>query len=294
MTQRLRTILLPVAMVVGALFSDFFQTLAFLTPYLIFVMLFITYCKLSVHDLKFSRLHLWLLFFQLGISCGVYGLLSWWDPIVAEGCMICVLAPTATAAAVITGMLGGNVASIATYTLISSLAVALVSPLVFALLGGNLEMEFADSMWYICKQVIPLLVFPCLLAFGLAKFVPKVHLQLKKLQVLSFYIWIFALTLVTGKTVYFILHQENPDLTKEGWMAVLAFFICLFQFGVGRYLGDRQGDAVTGGQSLGQKNTILAIWMAQVYLNPLSSIAPAAYVLWQNLMNSWQLWRKNR
>ena len=208
--------------------------------------------------------------------------------------MICVLAPTATAAAVITGMLGGNVASIATYTLISSLAVALVSPLVFALLGGNLEMEFADSMWYICKQVIPLLVFPCLLAFGLAKFVPKVHLQLKKLQVLSFYIWIFALTLVTGNTVYFILHQENPDLTKEGWMAVLAFFICLFQFGVGRYLGDRQGDAVTGGQSLGQKNTILAIWMAQVYLNPLSSIAPAAYVLWQNLMNSWQLWRKNR
>jgi len=39
----------------------------------------------------------------------------------------------------------------------------------------------------------------------------------------------------------------------------------------------------------------LAIWMAQTYLAPLSSIAPAAYVLWQNLINSWQLWRaKNK
>ena len=225
---------------------------------------------------------------------GVYGLIACWDAVVAEGCMICVLAPTATAAAVITGMLGGNVASIATYTLISSLTVALASPMIFALLGDGSELSFMDSMWYICKQIIPLLVFPCLLAFGLAKFIPKLHSQLKKLQVISFYIWIFALTLVTGKTVYFILHQENPDLTREIWMAVLAFFICLFQFAAGRYFGRRHKDAVTGGQSLGQKNTILAIWMAQMYLNPLSSIAPAAYVLWQNLMNSWQLWRKNR
>ena len=45
---------------------------------------------------------------------------------------------------------------------------------------------------------------------------------------------------------------------------------------------------------MGQKNTILAIWMAQTYLNPLSSIVPAAYVLWQNLINSYQLWRKQR
>jgi len=46
---------------------------------------------------------------------------------------------------------------------------------------------------------------------------------------------------------------------------------------------------------LGQKNTILAIWMAQMYLNPISSIAPGAYVLWQNIINSYQVWlhRKN-
>ena len=45
---------------------------------------------------------------------------------------------------------------------------------------------------------------------------------------------------------------------------------------------------------MGQKNTILAIWMAQNYLDPLCSIAPAAYVLWQNIINSIQLWKKGK
>jgi len=45
---------------------------------------------------------------------------------------------------------------------------------------------------------------------------------------------------------------------------------------------------------LGQKNTILAIWMAHTYLNPLSSVAPGSYVLWQNIINSCQLWKKRK
>jgi BASS family bile acid:Na+ symporter len=45
---------------------------------------------------------------------------------------------------------------------------------------------------------------------------------------------------------------------------------------------------------LGQKNTVLAIWMAATYLNPLTTIAPGSYVVWQNTINSWQLWKKRK
>ena len=191
-------------------------------------------------------------------------------------------------------MLGGSVACIAAYTLISSLAVALFSPLIFTLLGEHTEMTFADSVWHICKQVMPLLVLPCVSALLLSKVLPRLHQQLKKLQILSFYLWALGLTIVTGKTVYFIIHQESQELNKEWWMAVLALVICILQFLLGRYVGRRYGEPVSGGQGLGQKNTILAIWMAQVYLNPLSSIAPASYVLWQNIINSYQLWQKRK
>lgn len=286
--------MLPIAMLSGAFFYEFFQHLAFLSPYLIFSMLFITYCRLSFRDLHFSRLHIWLLLVQLVGCMLVYGMLYRFDVVVAQGCMICVLAPTATAAAVVTGMLGGSVACLAGYTLLSSLVMALVSPLLFTLVGGNAGLDFWASVWLICRQVMPVLVLPALLAFGVERALPALHRQLKRLQILSFYLWALALTIVTGKTVFFIVSHQGADVVVEWWMASLALVICVAQFILGRRIGRRYGDAISGGQGLGQKNTVLAIWMAQTYLNPLSSIAPASYVLWQNMINSFQLWLKER
>ena len=77
-------------------------------------------------------------------------------------------------------------------------------------------------------------------------------------------------------------------------MSIAALLLCVWQFGVGRLIGKKYGDIVSGGQSVGQKNTILAIWMAQTFLNPLASIVPAMYIIWQNLFNSYQLWQKSR
>lgn len=74
------------------------------------------------------------------------------------------------------------------------------------------------------------------------------------------------------------------------WLAVGAGLACGLQFVIGRRIGARCGDKVAGAQSLGQKNTVLAIWMSLTYLNPVASIAPAAYIAWQNTVNSIQLY----
>ena len=63
---------------------------------------------------------------------------------------------------------------------------------------------------------------------------------------------------------------------------------------VGRLIGKKYGDIVAGVQAIGQKNTILAILMAQTFLNPLYSIVPAMDIICQNLFNSYQIWQKNR
>jgi BASS family bile acid:Na+ symporter len=72
---------------------------------------------------------------------------------------------------------------------------------------------------------------------------------------------------------------------------VVSIFICGIQFGIGKLIGKKYGDIVAGGQMLGQKNSALGIWMANIYLNPLSSVSIALYSIWQNLFNSWQLYR---
>jgi BASS family bile acid:Na+ symporter len=51
---------------------------------------------------------------------------------------------------------------------------------------------------------------------------------------------------------------------------------------------------ISASQSLGQKNTVLAIWIATTYLNPIVSVAPAAYILWHNSINSIQLYLHQR
>jgi BASS family bile acid:Na+ symporter len=294
MSRQARTWMLPLAMVAGGAGYPLFGRLAFLTPGLIFCMLLLTCCNLSPGDIRFSRAFRTLLAIQVAGAAAVYGALSLFSPLLGEGAMICVLAPTAMAAAVITGMLGGRVAFTAAYTLASSLCVAVVAPLFLALAGARDDLSLAGATWRVFLQVVPLLVGPFLCALALGRFLPATRRAIGRASFLTYYLWVLGLTLVSGKTVAFVVEQGSARLAEEIGLALVALAACCAQFLIGRRVGHRHGDAVSAGQSLGQKNTVLAIWMAQVYLHPLASIAPASYVLWQNSINSWQLWRHAR
>lgn len=76
----------------------FFSLFSFLTPYLISVMLLITCCRLSIKEMRFTRLHAWMLVVQVVGSVCVYAVLCPFDALLGEAMMICVLAPTAVAA----------------------------------------------------------------------------------------------------------------------------------------------------------------------------------------------------
>ncbi|WP_075558208.1 bile acid:sodium symporter family protein [Parabacteroides timonensis] len=294
MLQFIKNWMLPLAMLTGAVAYPLISYISFLTPYLIFTMLLLTFCKLSPRDLHIYPAHIWLLLIQLTGCLIIFFIVRLFNPIVAEGALICVLAPTATAAAVITGMLGGNVAFLASYVFLCNVGVAVVAPFLFSFLGTHSDMPFFESFMYICKQVGPLLILPLVCAWGMQYFLPKFHKKLLSIHQLSFYLWAVALTIVTGNTIRFLVEQNNPNYTVEISLALVSLVICVGQFLLGRRIGRHYGDPVSSGQGLGQKNTILAIWMAQVYLDPISSVAPAAYVLWQNIINSYQLWRQNR
>ena len=286
--------MMPIAMTLGAIFYPFFGGLSFLTPYLIFVMLFMTYCNLKLTDIRLSRSHLWLISIQIFGSLGIFLLINPFNTTLAQGTMICVLASTGTAAPVVTGMLKGNVASVTAYSLLSNMAVAVAAPIIFSLIGSYNTMPFMESFTAIAQRVFLLLFLPIALAFLLRKITPTVTSKIGSYSGLAFYLWSLALCIVTGRTVEFILKQNSDSYSTEILIAVGAMLMAVSQFLVGRRIGKQYDDTVAGGQSLGQKNTILAIWMAQMYLNPIASIGPGSYVLWQNMINSYQVWRKRK
>lgn len=286
--------ILPIAMLTGALTYKWVSHLSFLTPYLLFLMLLLTFCKISFKDIRLHPAHLWLLLIQLIGSIGLYYILFPFNPVIAQGAMLCILVPTATAAAVITGMLGGYVGFLTTYVLFCNVAVAIAAPIYFSLTGVQEELTFLQSVWYICQKVFPILIFPLFVAIALRYWMPKVHKALLSIPQFAFYLWVVALTIVTGNTVQFMLNQDGTEYRTEIGLLITSFILCCLQFLIGRRIGKHYGDPVSSGQGLGQKNTILAIWMAQTYLHPLTAIAPAGYILWQNIINSYQLYRKGK
>jgi BASS family bile acid:Na+ symporter len=142
------------------------------------------------------------------------------------------------------------------------------------------------------KKII--LVVPFLLALLLQKSAPVIHRRIQKAQIVSFYIWAAALTIVIGNVTQYVQLQDDGNYTLEVVIAVASMITCLLQFYFGRLFGKKFGRVVAGGQGLGQKNTVLAIWLTQTYLNPLATLGPGTYALWQNIVNSWQIWRHAR
>lgn len=290
-SHNLRAIAMPLAMVVGALFCHHVNALEAMTgnriaPSMIFLMLFFTCCRVDMRRMRFTTLYLWLLTIQLAGSLAVLFALSHIDVVVAQGAMVCVLAPIAMAAVVIGGMLGANIEIMAVYTLVCHVITAFAAPFVLRVAGGG-----DCSLGMILSKVAPLLVMPFIAGQFCRIVLKPVGRWVENHSYLSFYIWLVSLVVIIGRTTAFIMAQGSGCLVQEIVLALVSLIICLAQFAVGHWLGRKYGDRAAGGQMLGQKNTVLAVWMAQTFLNPVSSVAPTAYIVWQNIVNSWQLYR---
>lgn len=281
-------------MVAGVLFHDQIGKVAFLSPCLIFIMLLITFCRVSAHEFKVTRFIWALLCVQILGSVAAYAVVAPFSADVAQGVFICIFCPTATAAPVITGMLGGSVSRLVTYSIFSNVAAAILAPALFTLMCPGTEVGFVDSMTAICMKVFPLILSPLALALLFQAYMPRVHDAIAARQSLSFYIWAVALIIVVGNAVSFIMSEPSDRIPEMIVIAVASLAACCLQFIIGRKIGRRLGDKISGAQGLGQKNTVLAIWMTLTYLNPIASVGPAAYVAWQNTINSLQLFYKAR
>ena len=257
-----------------------------LTPVLIAAMLFITFCRVDIRQMRLQWAHLWMLLIQfMGAAIVYYIVTPLLGAEVGQGAMICVMAPIAMAAVVIGGMLGGNVTMLVTYSLICNLATALIAPYMLHAFGNG-----SCTFMEIIARVAPTLIAPFVVAQLCRWLLPKVAAWFASHSSISFYLWLISLILVMGRTTVFII-EADASILVEVELAMVALVLCIAQFRAGKLLGKYTGDVVGTTQSVGQKNTIFAIWLSLNFLNPIASIAPTAYIVWQNLINSWQMWK---
>ena len=268
-------------------------------PMMVFVTLFITFCKVDFHQMMPHRWHAGVLIAQLLlVAATVTAILCLPDSstsskLLLEAVLTCIIGPSAAAAPVVTGKLGGNISTMTTYTILSSIVSAVLIPLVFPLLEQTVHVEFLTAFLIILQKVSIVLLLPLCLGWFVQHYWKQLCRLITSLPNLSFYTWAISLSITTGITVKNIVHSAAP-LTLLLAIATATFVLCFVQFGIGRGIGRRLGEEVNAGQGLFQKNTALSIWVAYMYLNPVASIGAGCYVLWQNIINSLELWQHRK
>ena len=278
-------------------FAPFFNSIL---PLFMFLILYVTFCKVDFKKLVPVKWHFWTTACQLLLVMSIVGAILFFhisgkQLILLESVLACIISPCAAAAAVVTLKLGGNLEQMTTYTFLSNLLCALLIPVCFPLIEPASQMTFWGAFSLIMQKVCLVLVVPMLLAL-LTKSLPllhRFHQWLIHIPDLSFYLWGCSLMIVTGTTLKNIFHAGTSVL----FLLLIGFsglVLCLFQYAIGRYIGRFFGTSVESGQALGQKNTAFAIWIATTYLHPLSTVGPGCYILWQNIINSIEIWKKGK
>lgn len=271
------------------------KTVGVLQPLLMFAMLFLSFCRIAPRQMRPHRWQLWLLLIQAAgfILPGLVVILTGEGhyAVLVESFMICMICPTATAAAVITGKLGGDMPGIMTYTILINILAAIVVPAIVPLVHPTTGISFITAFSMIIAKTFPLLIMPCLCAWLVRFLLPAFHRWLLHFEDLALYIWSISLPLAIAVTTRAIVKSDIPVGYLFG-IAGVSLFCCVLQFYLGRKIGKKYDNSVTAGQALGQKNTVFAIWMAYTFMNPVTSIAGGFYSLWHNIFNSWQLYRK--
>ena len=307
-----RKFALPCSLVLGALGYLIFANVPFLQPLgdvvgprlvelmpvVLFALLYVTFCKIEIKEMKPKAWHFVLqlirtsLALLMVIAICLFGK-NYEAKVILEGAFICFICPTAAAVAVVTEKLGGSIGSLTTYTVIANIFTMIIIPSLFPMVEKGADVSFLYMSMMVFRNVTTVLVVPLLLALLSRKFLPRFVDKVKSVKDLGFYMWCFNLTILMGETLRNFLHA-----TVSGWILALLLIVplvvCLVQFAIGKAVGRHWDASISAGQALGQKNTIVGIWLTLTFLNPLAAVAPGAYVVWQNLVNGWQLWYKEK
>ncbi|MBP5486752.1 MAG: bile acid:sodium symporter [Bacteroidales bacterium] len=276
-------------------------------PVMVAVMLFLQFNKISPHDLRFRRWHLWLLVIQTVVFV-ILALIATTIPhgntrILLECAMLCFICPTAAASGVITDKLGGSLADNVTYVVLINILAAFIIPAVIPIVHPAEGVSFLTRFFSICMRVFPLLVLPLLLSWLIRFTMKKLHDRLLRIVGWAFYIWGFTLCLS--------IYLATKALVTSGISVWVALLICLVslvctivQFAAGRVAGKHSSpgslpekshaDAITAGQALGQKNNGFLIWLGYSWMTPVTSVAGGLYSIWQNLFNAYELYEQRK
>jgi BASS family bile acid:Na+ symporter len=252
------------------------------------VMLFFVFLETRLEFRTIRRTHLRILGANIGIALAAWAVCLPIGRAVAEAAFFAAIAPTATAAAAITGMLGGHVGFVVTSFLLTNCAAVILFPVLIPLItSGGTPSGFTS----VALSMLLVVCIPLGAAVLLRRLLPALERGARVFRNVSFVLWLIGLTAVSARVVTFLQSSEETGAAVFSIVALITLSICTANFLIGRRLGSPDL-RLEAGQSLGQKNTVLTLYVALAHANPIAALGPAFYIVWHNLWNAWQMSRR--
>lgn len=290
----LKSLIRP-AMIFAAFIAGFLipQAASFqwLIRYILMAMLFIVFLRVRFGNLRPKKSHWRVLIANIAMGTTAWlCMLSAGSDTLAKTAFFTGIMPTASAAPVIVRFLGENVEFAVTAFLITNTGAALSMVGLIPLVTGNLTFDFLGK---VAVSLLVVIGIPMAAALLIRKIFKSASESRPWLSNLSFLMWVSMLFLTAASASHFI--RSTPDLSPVILLkiALLSAVICICNFTLGYFIGEKRYRRESS-QVLGQKNTMLLLYLAMTYGGPLPALGPTFYVLWHNTWNAIQMYLHDR
>lgn len=281
----MRSLLLFGTIALGVVFPQGHRY-TFLIRYLLMAILFLSLIDLNLQPKTALNPKIGVIVgLMMAIAAVAFWIGGWFSPDLAIVALVLAMAPTAAAAPVVTRLVHGQVETVVASVLVTNSFSAIALPLVLPRLFPSSP---TLSTTAVLASTLTVVLLPLAAAQLVRQTLPPLAARLRPLRPLSFYLWMVGLYLATAGAAHFIRVESQVPLYTLVPIGLMTVGLCAVNFGLGRWVGAPQMSQEMG-QSLGQKNTLFAIWVCLTFLTPAIALGPMLYIICQNVYNAFLL-----
>ncbi len=262
--------------------------LTFLIRYNLMLMLFLAFIGVDFKGKVLQIDHLIVVLINLCLPLTVFFLVQWYNYDLALVAFAVSVAPTAAGAPVIAVLLKSRIDFVTISVLLTNPMAAVTVPFFLPIVANSSgSIQLTDVL----IPVFSVVFIPLLINFLVRAISYKLHQWFLSFRSIAFYLFLFNVYIASAKATDFITHTTSTSLFFIISIGVVVMLMCLLQFLMGEFIG-KQDWKMERSLSVGRKNTMFSIWVCLTFLTPVIALGPMFYILFQNIYNTWQMYRR--
>ena len=281
----LKSILILVALGIGIFLPQLNAYTFTLRPFLM-LLLFFSFLNIRIDGSIFSRQQAWIALLLPPTGIAVYFLGRLYDDNLGLTLLLMGLAPTAVITPVLAELMRRRAGYMVGAIIVTHAVFAVTVPVVLPwLLGVSLSLA---SLGRLVVTIGSTILLPLLAAQAFRILGGPVLGLLRRVAPYGFALFLSNIMVASGSLSHYLRYEGDTPLFFVGITALCITILMVINFALGGKISP-VGHAVEGSLALGRKNTMLSIWIALEYINPLVVLGPMLYILLQNVFVAGQI-----